>query len=49
MTSKKKKSKKPLIILKGTAALGVWLLYVHLSGEYDLKGLAYRLLARKNR
>lgn len=37
------------LTLKGTAALGVWLLYVHLSGEYDLKGLAYRLLARKNR
>ena len=37
------------LTLTGTAALGVWLLYVHLSGEYDLKGLAYRLLARKNR
>ena len=35
--------------IKGAAALGVWLLYVHLSGEYNLKGLAYRLLARKNR
>ena len=37
------------LTLKGTAALGVWLLYVHLSGEYDLKGLAGRLLARKKR
>ena len=34
---------------KGAAALAVWLLYVQLSGEYNLKGLAYRLLARKNR
>ena len=37
------------LTLKGTAALGVWLLYVHLSGEYDLKGLAGQLLARKKR
>ena len=37
------------LALKGTAALGVWLLYVHLSGEYDLKGLAGQLLARKKR
>ena len=45
-------SRDPLVAsltLKGTAALGVWLLYVHLSGEYDLKGLSGRLLARKKR
>ena len=34
---------------KGAAALAVWLLYIQLSGEYDLKGTALRLLSRKNR
>lgn len=34
---------------KGAAALAVWLLYIQLSGEYDLKGIAGRLLTRKNR
>ena len=36
------------LAVKGAAALAVWLLYVQLGGEYDLKGTAARLL-RKNR
>ena len=37
------------VAAKGAAALAVWLLYIQFSGEYDLKGLAGRLLARKKR
>ena len=42
----------PLVVslaVKGAAALAVWLLYVQLGGEYDLKGTAARLLSRKKR
>lgn len=35
------------LAVKGGAALAVWLLYIQLGGEYDLKGIAGRLLGRK--
>lgn len=35
------------LMVKGATALVVWLLYIQLTGEYDLKGIAGRVLSRK--